>query len=168
MILFDQKSFSLSPNLIYNKIAMKRIYLLLALFMGVCAFSACSDDNKEDEKDDEKTYSLVGTWDLIHDWWEDSKGKVSDNTYFYPGLNIYIFEADGKGTAIYTGDGIPEEFTFTYTYENKILTVVYEEVEEGTGKGIYNVTIKDNIMKLKTTEVDESKMYECLELKKIK
>ena len=111
---------------------------------------------------------MVGTWDLIHDWWEDSKGKVSDNTYFYPGLNIYIFEADGKGTAIYTGDGIPEEFTFTYTYENKILTIVYEEVEEGTGKGIYNVTIKDNIMKLKTTEVDESKMYECLELKKIK
>ena len=169
MILFDQKSFSLSPNLIYNKTAMKRIYLLLALFMGVCAFSACSDDNKEDEKNNE----LVGTWEAIRDWWEDTDGNIVNMNFTEAGTYIYIFEADGTGSAIENDiDGIVEKISFSYTYENNILTITYENIwaEEGTtATSTFNLTIIDNIGTLKATEVDDdAQMYGCFELKKVK
>lgn len=143
---------------------MKKIYLLLVLFVGVCAFSACSDDNKEDEK----TNELVGTWEVTHHWLVNSNGNITEEIFPIAGEDVYILEADGKGTNIYTGYGISEKITFTYTYENKILTIVFEEVEEGTGRASFNVTIKDNIGTLKTTEADEVGEYEYLELKKIK
>ena len=165
MILFDQKSFSLSPDLIYNKTAMKKIYLLLALFMGVCAFTACSDDDKEDAK----TNELVGTWEVTHEWLIDSDGNITEEDFPIAGEDVYILEANGKGTNIYTGYGFSEEITFTYTYENKRLTIVFEDVEEGTIQvTTFNVTIKGNVATLKTTEADEVGEYDCLELKKIK
>lgn len=144
---------------------MKKIYLLLALFMGVCAFSACSDDDKEDEK----TNELIGTWEVTHEWLIDSDGNITEEDFPKAGEDIFILEADGKGTNIYMEDGIREEITFTYTYENKILTIVSEDVEEeGTIRIAFNVTIKGNVATLKTTEADEVGEYDCLELKKIK
>ena len=144
---------------------MKKIYLLLALFMGVCAFSACSDDDKEDAK----TNELVGTWDATREWWEDTDGNITDEAVPGTWKDVYVFEDNGTGTNFFTDEyNKTNETAFTYTYENHILTFVYEDEEEGTSRTTLNVTIKDDVAMVKTTEVDDAGEYYCIELKKIK
>lgn len=90
----------------------KKFLLLLPLFtLTLMAFSACSDD---DDKKDEPTASLVGTWV------EDEDGDT------------YTFNADGTGSYYYYDDKWDEEDyeTFTWKATESILTLKYSYDDE--------------------------------------
>lgn len=142
---------------------MKKIYLLAALLMGMCAFTACSDD------DDEKTNDLLGTWELQYECFINSEGEETEGAPSEEGEEIYTFENNGKGIWDFKAEGEePEKIPFTYTYENNKLTVTAEfEGEKETE--IYYVSIKDGIATAKTDPIEEENGdYYQMILKKIK
>ena len=142
---------------------MKKIYLLAALLMGMCAFTACSDD------DDEKTNDLLGTWELQYECFINSEGKVTDEATYEEGEDIYIFENNGKGiweSKVEVEE--PEKIPFTYTYENNKLTIIIEYDGEKETE-IFYVSIKDGIATAKTDpKEEENGDYYKMILKKIK
>lgn len=144
---------------------MKKIYLLMALVCGVCAFSACSDD------DDDKN-EIVGKWTLVEDYIL-TDGEKSDVDTYKDGKDVYHFEGNGTGKNVYKytdgDDKVKEEtINFTYTYDagKKLLTTSVKD-DGKTYTESYNLVFNGSKVTATTTEEDEDGELYVMVLKKI-
>lgn len=136
---------------------MRKFYLLALLFLGVCAFSACSDDD-----DENNNAEIAGTWSIVKKYWLDKDGKLAGEEKVYDkGAWTYTFKADGTGEEFDEEDD--EKYPFNFTYAGGKLTIDWGEDEKVT----FNVSVnKDGSMVFKDTEMDEDEEYWVLELTK--
>ncbi len=100
---------------------MKKISLLLVMFMAALAFTAC-------DKEDDDNFSIVGTWEQekmemtiaatgMDEWVE------TDTT-----PTTIVFNEGGTGTATYLEEGQTVTDNFTWTLSNDVLTIIDSEM----------------------------------------
>ena len=92
---------------------LQRITLVLSLLFIGFGFTACSDDDEDGGNDK----SIVGTW-LNED---------------YGDREFITFNANGTGSYIdyYSTGDIADSENFRYTYRNNILTMYFDEDDNG-------------------------------------
>ncbi len=126
---------------------MKRFKLILLLCAGVlaaCNFTACKDDDDNDNANDKQetpaqTDSIVGSWEA------NDAGNYE----------CYTFKANGEFTQVWTeSNGKSGSDSGTYTYESKNLTLHYSD---GYSEG-YTVTLSGDQM-VWTDEDGDSCVY---------
>ena len=114
---------------------MKKLFLLAVLF-ATTAFIACSDD-----KDDNKDASIVGTWQLVRTYgYEVDQEYDSDDT---DDQEFWTFNADGATGIINWRDGSNDKMPFTYSVNEKKLTLKLEEDTTPTDYTITTLTAKE-------------------------
>ena len=114
---------------------MKKLFLLAVLF-ATTAFIACSDD-----KDDNKDASIVGTWQLVRTYGYDVDQEFdSDDT---DDQEYWTFNADGATGIINWRDGSNDKMPFTYSINEKKLTLKFEEDTTPTNYTITTLTAKE-------------------------
>ncbi len=87
--------------------------LMIAGLVSMMVFSCSKDDDKGNDEDN----LLIGTW-------------VSE---FSGGYSGYTFNANGTGKSFeidYDDDGKLHEDKFRYSYDNLVITVVYDELDD--------------------------------------
>ena len=125
---------------------MKKLFLLAVLF-ATTAFIACSDD-----KDDNKDASIVGTWQLVRTYgYEVDQEYDSDDT---DDQEFWTFNADGATGIINWRDGSNDKMPFTYSVNEKKLTLKLEEDTTPTNYTITTLTAKDLTVNRKTNILD--------------
>lgn len=111
---------------------MTKFFLFLTLAVAACGFVACSDDDDNGGG----TIGVVGTWST--EVYED--GLYVSITYTFTSNGLGKLEATMKdNTSTYT-----ESETFSYTYDDGILIINYDE----GGIESWYVTITGNTMML--------------------
>ena len=114
---------------------MKKLFLLAVLF-ATTDFIACSDD-----KDDNKDASIVGTWQLVRTYgYEVDQEYDSDDT---DDQEFWTFNADGATGIINWRDGSNDKMPFTYSVNEKKLTLKLEEDTTPTDYTITTLTAKE-------------------------
>lgn len=115
---------------------MKKILLFTAIMFAAVSFLACSDD-----KDDNKDASIVGTWQLVCTYgYEVDQEYDSDDT---DDQEFWTFNADGATGIINWRDGSNDKMPFTYSVNEKKLTLKLEEDTTPTNYTITTLTAKE-------------------------
>lgn len=115
---------------------MKKILLFAAIMFAAVSFLACSDD-----KDDNKDASIVGTWQLVRTYgYEVDQEYDSDDT---DDQEFWTFNADGATGIINWRDGSNDKMSFTYSVNEKKLTLKLEEDTTPTNYTITTLTAKE-------------------------
>lgn len=115
---------------------MKKILLFAAIMFAAVSFLACSDD-----KDDNKDASIVGTWQLVRTYgYEVDQEYDSDDT---DDQEFWTFNADGATGIINWRDGSNDKMPFTYSVNEKKLTLKLEEDTTPTNYTITTLTAKE-------------------------
>lgn len=122
---------------------MKKLFLIAASLFAAVSLSACSDDDKDDNKD----ASIIGTWQITREVGYEivpGEGKFDkDITYPIDDVNddygfyyTYTFNEDGSGTYksfnYYEDNRLQEEWPFRYSVSNNVLTIPEEYEYHGT------------------------------------
>lgn len=115
---------------------MKKILLFTAIMFAAVSFLACSDD-----KDDNKDASIVGTWQLVRTYgYEVDQEYDSDDT---DDQEFWTFNTDGATGIINWRDGSNDKMPFTYSVNEKKLTLKLEEDTTPTNYTITTLTAKE-------------------------
>ena len=124
---------------------MKKLFFFAAALFAAVSFSACSDDDKDDNKD----ASIIGTWQITREVGYEivpGEGKFDkDITYPIDDVNddygfyyTYTFNEDGSGTYksfnYYENNQLQEEWSLKYSISNDVLTIPQEYEYNGTFK----------------------------------
>lgn len=124
---------------------MKKLFFFATALFAAVSFSACSDDDKDDNKD----ASIVGTWQITREVSYEivpGEGKFDkDITYPIDDVNddygfyyTYTFNEDGSGTYksfnYYENNQLQEEWPLKYSISNNVLTIPQEYEYNGTFK----------------------------------
>jgi len=134
---------------------MKKLFLIVAAMFVAVSFSACSDDDKGDNKIDPN--QIAGTWQitLIEGWslgnnglreeWSDSYPAIDDDNYYW----IYSFDGHGKMKRVsYTERGVNSSANGAYTISDNFLTIVEKDENKD-----YEETLKFQIKKLTSSQL---------------
>lgn len=110
--------------------------LFATVIFAAVSFSACSDDDKDDNRD----ASIVGTWQLVRTYGYDVDQEFdSDDT---DDQEYWTFNADGATGIINWRDGSNDKMPFTYSINEKKLTLKFEEDTTPTNYTITTLTAK--------------------------
>lgn len=116
---------------------MKKLFFFAAALFAAVSFSACSDDDKDDNKD----ASIVGTWQITREvgyeivpgegkFDEDITYPIDDVNDAYGFYYTYTFNEDGSGTYksfnYYENNQLQEEWPLKYSISNNVLTIPQE------------------------------------------
>ena len=116
---------------------MKKMLLFATVIFAAVSFSACSDDDKDDNRD----ASIVGTWQLVRTYGYDVDQEFdSDDT---DDQEYWTFNADGATGIINWRDGSNDKMPFTYSINEKKLTLKFEEDTTPTNYTITTLTAKE-------------------------
>lgn len=111
--------------------------LFATVIFAAVSFSACSDDDKDDNRD----ASIVGTWQLVRTYGYDVDQEFdSDDT---DDQEYWTFNADGATGIINWRDGSNDKMPFTYSINEKKLTLKFEEDTTPTNYTITTLTAKE-------------------------
>lgn len=128
---------------------MKKLFFFAAALFAAVSFSACSDDDKGDNKD----ASIVGTWQITREVGYEivpGEGKFDkDITYPIDDMNddygfyyTYTFNEDGSGQYksyyYYDNNKLDSNWSVEYTISNNQLSL-YEEPDNGDLTCVYDI-----------------------------
>lgn len=100
---------------------MKQLKKISALFFVLFTLALVTTScDKDDDKDEVKDSSLVGTW--AAEWYDYKDGEYCKE--------IFTFKSDGTGTCTWIYDGDREVETFRWTATKRTVTLYFGDEEE--------------------------------------
>lgn len=147
-----------------QKKSLLSLCAILSLFIGLLAFSSCSNKDKDnDPKPGTSEPTIVGVWDIekvysINKWHDDDTTIITnDTTLLNPGEGVYDFRADGKwivsGSTVEHGEG-----SYELLADNKV-KIINSSTNQTTIADIVELTDKKLTLYYEMEEDEHQTIY---------